>query len=347
MNAPGAILSRLVSIPSTSGREEAACSYFADVLPSLGWERVETDGSGSVVARRGRGSRELVLLGHIDTVPGGPEHRLEGDILWGRGTVDAKGPLCAFAAAGGRVSLPGDWSVTLVAATGEEADSRGALHRIPRHRPAACIIGEPSGTDGVTIGYRGSLRAVLAASDGGAHRSGNAGPITGVLRCAADILDLVDSLDDPALPVIRRPSGAVVSMEGKEQGERSGTAELDIRLPEGSSPGEWMEFLRGSAARRGVSISFRGVTPAHVEDKNNPVARALRLAIRKNGNTPRVLAKGGTADFNLASAWKCPMAAYGPGDSTLDHTSEERISLADFQTSVAVLDGALPLILAG
>ncbi len=182
MNAPGAILSRLVSIPSTSGREEAACSYFADVLPSLGWERVETDGSGSVVARRGRGSRELVLLGHIDTVPGGPEHRLEGDILWGRGTVDAKGPLCAFAAAGGRVSLPPDWAITLVAATGEEADSRGALHRIPRHRPAACIIGEPSGTDGVTIGYRGSLRAVLAASDGGAHRSGDAGPITGVLR---------------------------------------------------------------------------------------------------------------------------------------------------------------------
>jgi LysW-gamma-L-lysine carboxypeptidase len=347
MTALVTVLSRLVSIPSTSGREEAACSYFAGVLPSLGWERVETDGAGSVVARRGRGPRELVLLGHIDTVPGGPEHRLEGDVLWGRGTVDAKGPLCAFAASGGRVSLPGDWTVTLVAATGEEADSRGALHRIPRHRPAACIIGEPSGTDGVTIGYRGSLRAVLAASDGGAHRSGNAGPITGVLRCAADILDLVDSLDDPALPVIRRPSGAVVSMEGTEKGERSGTAELDIRLPEGSRPEEWMEFLRAAAGRRGVSITFRGVTPPHVEDKNNPVARALRLAIRKNGNTPRVLAKGGTADFNLASAWNCPMAAYGPGDSTLDHTSEERISLADFQTSVAVLDEALPLILAG
>ncbi|MBL3539857.1 M20/M25/M40 family metallo-hydrolase [Aminivibrio sp.] len=347
MTALVTVFSRLVSIPSTSGREEAACSYLAGVLPSLGWERVETDGAGSVVARRGRGPRELVLLGHIDTVPGGPEHRLEGDVLWGRGTVDAKGPLCAFAASGGRVSLPGDWTVTLVAATGEEADSRGALHRIPRHRPAACIIGEPSGTDGVTIGYRGSLRAVLAASDGGAHRSGNAGPITGVLRCAADILDLVDSLDDPALPVIRRPSGAVVSMEGTEKGERSGTAELDIRLPEGSRPEEWMEFLRAAAGRRGVSITFRGVTPPHVEDKNNPVARALRLAIRKNGNTPRVLAKGGTADFNLASAWNCPMAAYGPGDSKLDHTSEERIPLADFHASVAVLDQALPLILAG
>ena len=228
-----------------------------------------------------------------------------------------------------------------MAATGEEADR--ALHRIPRHRPAACIIGEPSGTDGVTIGYRGSLRAVLAASDGGAHRSGDAGPITGVLRCAADILDLVDSLDDPALPVIRRPSGAVVSMEGKEQGERSGTAELDIRLPEGSSPGEWMEFLRSAAPGR-VHCSGRDAPHGGQEQPRGPGAPPGHP---ENGNTPRVLAKGGTADFNLASAWNCPMAAYGPGDSRLDHTSEERISLADFHASLEILDGALPLILAG
>lgn len=346
MSPEGAILSRLVSIPSTSGREEAACTYLAGVLPSLGWESVKIDGAGSVVASRGNGPRELVLLGHIDTVPGGPEHRLEGDTLWGRGTVDAKGPLCAFAVAGGRTPLTESWTITLVAATGEETDSRGALHSIPRHSPAACIIGEPSGTDGVTIGYRGSLRTALTASDCGAHRSGDPGPITAVLRCAGDILDFVDGQDDPGAPVIGRPSGAVVSMEGVEKGERYGRADLDIRLPEGSSPEWWMECLRPAAARRGVSISFSGATPPHVVDKNNPVARALRLAIRKSGRTPRVLAKGGTADFNLAAVWNCPMAAYGPGDSKLDHTEDERISLADFQSSLSILDKALLMILA-
>ena len=118
MNRAVELLSNLVAIPSLSGREEHACAFLADALPAAGWERVEIDGAGSVVASRGSGSRELVLLGHIDTVPGGPVHALDGDILRGRGSVDAKGPLCAFAVAGGRALIAPDWKITLVAATG-------------------------------------------------------------------------------------------------------------------------------------------------------------------------------------------------------------------------------------
>ena len=345
MSRAGDLLSNLVAIPSLSGREEHACAFLADSLPSTGWERVEIDGAGSVVASRGSGSRELVLLGHIDTVPGGPAHALDGNILRGRGSVDAKGPLCAFAVAGGRAPIAPDWKLTLIAATGEEADSRGALHRIPKHSPAACIIGEPSGADGVTIGYRGSLRIALSAEDGGAHRSGDAGPVTAVVRATADILALVEAADFPELPVIKRPSGAVVSMHGEENGHRLGRSELDIRLPEGSDPQQWIERVVGLAERRSVHARVLAVTPAHVADKNNPTARALRLAVRKNGLNPRLLAKGGTADFNLAAAWNCPIAAYGPGDSKLDHTSEEQISLAEYLTSLDILTKALPMIM--
>ena len=345
MNHAVELLSNLVAIPSLSGREEHACAFLADALPAAGWERVEIDGAGSVVASRGSGSCELILMGHIDTVPGGPAHMLDGDILRGRGSVDAKGPLCAFAVAGGRAPIAPDWKLTLIAATGEEADSRGALHRIPKHSPAACIIGEPSGADGVTIGYRGSLRIALSAEDGGAHRSGDAGPITAVVRAAADILSFVESADSPELPVIQRPSGAVVSMHGEENGRRLGRSDLDIRLPEGSDPQQWIERIVELAGRRGVHARTLAVTPAHVADKNNPAARALRLAVRKNGLSPRLLAKGGTADFNLAAAWNCPMAAYGPGDSKLDHTSEEHITLSEYLTSLDILTDAIPMIM--
>ncbi len=231
------------------------------------------------------------------------------------------------------------------AATGEEADSRGALHRIPKHAPAACVIGEPSGADGVTIGYRGSLRIALSASDGGAHRSSDAGPVTAVVRAAADILSFVESVDSPELPVIQRPSGAVVSMHGEENGRRLGRSDLDIRLPEGSDPQQWIEHVMELTGRRGVNARVLAVTPAHVADKNNTAARALRLAVRKNGLNPRLLAKGGTADFNLAAAWNCPMAAYGPGDSKLDHTAEEHISLSEYLTSLDILTDAIPAIM--
>ena len=35
------------------------------------------------------------------------------------------------------------------------------------------------------------------------------------------------------------------------------------------------------------------------------------------------------------------MIAYGPGDSSLDHTPEERLSVAEYLTAVSVLEHAL------
>jgi LysW-gamma-L-lysine carboxypeptidase len=335
------LLVRLVEIPGVTGAEKEACEYLAQALPAYGWEDARLDEVGNVVAHRGRGQREIVLLGHIDTVPGGPAFRLDGDILWGRGSVDARGPLCAFVVAGGAAEILEGWKVTLIAAVGEEGDSRGARHAIPLYSPAACVIGEPSGTSGVTIGYRGYLRLRISARDNGAHRSGDAGPVTAVLMAASDILRGVASHDRTEKPIIERPSGAVISMCGKEAGERSGRVDLDVRLPLGASPGEWASEFIEIGTGRDVEVKLVSSMPACLMDKNDPLARALRVAVRDAGLTPRLLAKGGTADFNLAAAWKCPMAAYGPGDSKLDHTAEEHIDLNEYLTSITILKNAL------
>ena len=69
------------------------------------------------------------------------------------------------------------------------------------------------------------------------------------------------------------------------------------------------------------------------------------------GNGPNIAAAGGTATFKektgtsdmniLLPAWKCPMVAYGPGDARYDHTPLERLSLADYARSIAVLKDVL------
>ncbi|MDR1875258.1 MAG: M20/M25/M40 family metallo-hydrolase [Synergistaceae bacterium] len=335
------LLIRLVEIPGVTGSEERACEYLAQALSAYGWEDARLDEVGSVVARRGCGEREIVLLGHIDTVPGGPVFCVEGDVLWGRGSVDARGPLCAFVVAGGAVEVPDGWRLTLIAAVGEEGDSRGAKHVIPLHSPAACVVGEPSGTSGVTVGYRGYLRLQVSAQDAGVHRSGDAGPVTTSLMAASDILRNVDGRDNPEKPVIERPFGAVISMCGREAGTRSGFVDLDVRLPLGASPDAWAEEFIEIGERRGVDVKLISSMPAHLVDKNDPLARVLRVAVRDAGLTPRLLAKGGTADFNLAAAWNCPMAAYGPGDSKLDHTAEEHIDLNEYLASISILKNAL------
>jgi LysW-gamma-L-lysine carboxypeptidase len=35
--------------------------------------------------------------------------------------------------------------------------------------------------------------------------------------------------------------------------------------------------------------------------------------------------------------WKTPIVAYGPGDSTLDHTAEEHILISEYQKAIEVL----------
>ncbi|MCP4537819.1 MAG: acetyl-lysine deacetylase, partial [Chloroflexi bacterium] len=39
--------------------------------------------------------------------------------------------------------------------------------------------------------------------------------------------------------------------------------------------------------------------------------------------------------------WGCPIVAYGPGDSSLDHTPDEHIDAREFRRSVRVLRRAL------
>ncbi len=48
----------------------------------------------------------------------------------------------------------------------------------------------------------------------------------------------------------------------------------------------------------------------------------------------------------VAPHWNAPMVAYGPGDSNLDHTPEERLVLREYLLAVDVLERVM-LELAG
>ena len=122
------------------------------------------DPAGNAVATVGSGDRHIVLLGHIDTVPGRIPVRVEDGVLWGRGAVDAKGPLATFVAAASGAAADLNCRVTVVGAVGEEIiGSPGANQVAAWDAPDFCIIGEPSGWDAVCLGYRGSIRLALHA----------------------------------------------------------------------------------------------------------------------------------------------------------------------------------------
>ena len=140
----------LVEIPSVSRREGEAVEWLVLRMGERGFRAI-VDDAGNAVGEIGAGPFHVVLLGHIDTVPGEIDVRIEGDELVGRGAVDAKGPLAAFVAAATK-PVPGV-RVTVVGAVEEESPtSKGARHRATLAAPDWCVIGEPSGWDAVTVG---------------------------------------------------------------------------------------------------------------------------------------------------------------------------------------------------
>ena len=103
------------------------------------------DGAGNAVGEVGDGSPHIALVGHIDTVKGIIPVREKSGRLYGRGTVDAKGPLATFVAAVSRFTKLDQGRITVVGAVEEECPtSRGARYLVNQMKPDHVFIGENS-----------------------------------------------------------------------------------------------------------------------------------------------------------------------------------------------------------
>jgi LysW-gamma-L-lysine carboxypeptidase len=118
---------------------------------------------------------------------------------------------------------------------------------------------------------------------------------------------------------------------------------MGFRLPVGLGLDELEQGLRQVAQTlpedTTVELQFSGGELAHKGDKSNPLVRAFLQTIRAAGGEPRFVVKTGTADMNVvAPHWpNTPIVAYGPGDSSLDHTPDEHIDLNEYVRAIEVL----------
>lgn len=339
-----ALVRGLVEIPSLSRREGEAVEWLVARMAERGF-RASVDDAGNAVGEIGSGARHVVLLGHIDTVPGEIPVRIEDGELVGRGAVDAKGPLAAFVAAA--TAPPSGLRITVVGAVEEESPtSAGARHRATLPAPDWCVIGEPSGWDGVTVGYKGRLvmRVLLERT---ARHGAAQGPTV-----SEEALELWARLRADALA--RGGAGFErldCRLEGMAGGPADGLAEraellVGYRLPPGVAVDEVEREVRRITPERAgdatVTVVRMGAGEPVRTARSSPLAQAFARAIAAQGGRIAFKAKSGTSDMNiLAPAWGCPMVAYGPGDASYDHTPIERLSLADYDRSIAVLKSVL------
>jgi [amino group carrier protein]-lysine/ornithine hydrolase len=339
------LLKGLVEIPSVSRREGDAVEWLVARMTERGF-RATVDDAGNAVGEIGDGPFHVVLLGHIDTVPGEIAVRIEGDELVGRGAVDAKGPLAAFVAAAAG-SVPGV-RVTVVGAVEEESPtSKGARFRATQPAPDWCVIGEPSGWDAVTVAYKGRLTVGIELSREARH---GASPGPTIAEEALALWERVRLSANGRTNVPRSFERLDCRLEGIDAGVGDGLVErarlrIGYRVPPGTDPGDLAHAATSLATDDGdtrVVVTTQGREEPVRTPRTSPLARAFARAITAAGGQTTFKEKSGTSDMNiLFPAWGCPMVAYGPGDSRYDHTPIERLSIADFARSIEVLRGVL------
>lgn len=358
-------LEQCLRIPSLSGHETAVAAFLVDEMARRGFSgpagRAFVDEAGNAVGILGAGPRQIVLLGHMDTVGGEVPVRYESGALYGRGAVDAKGPLCAFILAAQRIAenggVPSGWQLIVVGATEEEAaSSRGARFAATQYRAELCVIGEPSGSDGITLGYKGRLLISAHLEQSSQHTAlpgANASELAVSLwnhvaaQAAAFNADKPKAFDQ-ILPSLRK------IQSGDDGLKEWCDIMIGARLPLDFGPDAVQALVADWDAQRQVrregdlrspisaQISFHGPEHAYRSSKDSVLARAFVDAIRAEKMRPAFKLKTGTADFNiLGPAWQCPIVAYGPGDSSLDHTPNEHVPVEEFERGVRVLEGAL------
>ncbi|QUD86610.1 succinyl-diaminopimelate desuccinylase [Phenylobacterium montanum] len=185
---PVALAQDLIRRPSVTPADEGAMDVLQQALESAGFacRRMRFGEIENLYARRGTAAPNLCFAGHTDVVPVGDAGAwlkppfagvVEEGVLYGRGAVDMKGAIAAFAAAASEAQVPGSLSF-LITGDEEGAAEDGTARLVEAlaaegERIDHVVLGEPTSSsrlgDQIKIGRRGSLNAWITVDGAQGH----------------------------------------------------------------------------------------------------------------------------------------------------------------------------------
>ena len=340
----------LVAIPSESHAEAALADHVEAVLRSQAHLSVDRVGD-NVVARTDLGRpHRLVVAGHLDTVPANDNAtpRIEGDVLWGLGAADMKGGLAVMLELAAAVPAPAvDVSWVFYAAEEVEAEHNGLKHLFET-RPDlvqgdVALLGEPTDA-ALEMGCQGSLRVDVTFVGARAH---TARPWMGrnAVHRAGRLLAALDDYEERR-PVIDgceyREALQAVFVRGGVAGNvvpDRAVVTLNHRFAPDRSPDEARAHVEEVVApylEDGDAFALTNASGAAPPALSHPLIAALR-----SRNELTVRAKLGWTDVSRFAAAGVPAANFGPGDSSLAHSRDERVERASLDAVHAALGDLL------
>jgi LysW-gamma-L-lysine carboxypeptidase len=350
------LLNRSLKEYTPSRAEASLANLIKDKsIDELGFEKTNIDNVGNVIATKGSGRPVIMLCGHMDTVPGRIPVRMEYGYLYGRGASDAKSSLIAMLLAASE--FPKQRGTIIFAGVVDEEGNATGIKELVRSKSTIdyAIFGEPSGISNITIAYKGRFAFRLTCDVGtSAHASAP-------WLAKNSIEEVYDFWQAIQLEIGRLDSGSDKSSKVTcSLTEISGGSShnvtpqkckitVDIRIPTTNTSRKIQELVasivKEVSIKKNIRATYRieDMTEPFEADHTSPLVRALSLSIidvcRKR---PILLRKTGTGDMNiLGNAFRIPVVTYGPGDPHSSHTVDERISIAEYISSIEVYSTTL------
>ncbi|MBB4616763.1 succinyl-diaminopimelate desuccinylase [Sphingomonas abaci] len=308
----------------------------------------------NLLATRGGGGRHLAFAGHVDVVPPGegwtdsPWAGSErGGLLYGRGAVDMKGAVAAFAAAaaaetGGALSL-------LITGDEEGPATYGTVALIARMAergiaPDWCLVGEPTSTqrlgDMMKIGRRGSVNiwVTVPGRQGHVaypHLADN--PIPKLIAILGEVDAIVlDTGNRWFQPSNIEVTDIAVGNPAHNVIPAKAEARLSIRFNDEQSGAALIERIRAVAQRHAPEAIVTGrISGEAFLTRPGALSTAIAAAIEaQTGLVPELSTTGGTSDARFLSRL-CPTVEFGLLNATM-HKVDEAVAIDDLRTLTAI-----------
>jgi len=364
---PVELAQNLIRCPSVTPKDEGALDVLEAALKPVGFIchrlRFEQEGTAPVdnlYARIGTDGPNFCFAGHTDVVPPGDtalwRHdpfagEIQGGTLYGRGAVDMKSAIAAFAHAAERHLAGGapKGSISLLITGDEEGSAVNGTAKVldwlkqRGETLSHCIVGEPTATaragDTLKFGRRGSLttRATVRGVQGHVGYPAKArNPIPAmaalVRRLSSHVLDEGTEHFEPSTLSfttvdVGNPAGNVIPAEAR--------AQFNIRFNDSQTPEGLKIWITGEAdpvvTQTGCDIEFQFDLGANafLTEPGAFVSLVADAAGEVLDARPALSTTGGTSDARFIKA-HCPVVELGLPGGTM-HKTDECVPVAEIR----------------
>ena len=356
--------------------DDAGCmELIAERLLPMGFrlEHLDFGDTRNLYMRHGTKAPLLVLLGHTDVVPSGPEAKwqsppfeptLRNGLLYGRGAADMKSGVAAMVTALQRFvrNHPEHrGSVAILMTSDEEGAATNGVVKVIDTLTARgekidwCLIGEPSSFDRlgdvIRVGRRGSLCGVLVVQGVQGHVAYPDKADNPIHRAAPALAELTAEVWDQGNEFFPPTSFQISNIQAGTGAENIIPGSLEVsfnfRFSTAVTEAELKERVHAILDRHGLryDLSWR-LSGAPFLTNGRELIEATQAAVRDIlGREARPDTGGGTSDGRFVAPTGAQVVELGPLNGTI-HKIDECIPVEDIDRLSTVYERILINLLA-